>query len=149
MTKAKSSSTATSDNDSVKGLDIDAFANEARKAADAQYDRSKEFLANSWGKISNGLSTEKEYLDRINDGIDSSIKHSVDVNSKWIEFFHDMIRERIAVSAKIMRLREPKEQIELELEFARSSFTNYVDLTQKIFDETKGAIESSILPSKK
>lgn len=60
-----------------------------------------------------------------------------------------MISERIAVSANVMRIREPKEQIELELEFARSSFTNYIDISQKIFAETKEAIEKTVKSAEK
>lgn len=133
----------------TSGVDMDVLANEAKKAADNQYDRSKEFLSSAWDKISTGLTTDKEYLERLNSSVESSIHHSVDVNKQWIEFFHDMISERIAVSANVMRIREPKEQIELELEFARSSFTNYIDISQKIFAETKEAIEKTVKPVEK
>lgn len=133
----------------TSGVDMDTLAKEAQKAVDNQYDKSKEFLSSAWDKISTGLTTDKEYLERLNSSVESSIHHSVDVNKQWIEFFHDMISERIAVSANVMRIREPKEQIELELEFARSSFTNYIDISQKIFAETKEAIEKTVKSAEK
>lgn len=59
----------------TSGVDMDTLAKEAQKAVDNQYDKSKEFLSSAWDKISTGLTTDKEYLERLNSNVESSIHH--------------------------------------------------------------------------